>query len=85
MSDSNHQRHESSSGVTWVVSIIGALLVYALSVGPVVKISTALYGPKPPPSLIRTIEVVYAPLGYAVQYPAVQEFYDWYFKLWRVE
>jgi hypothetical protein len=85
MSDLEHERTESSSGVTWATSIIGTLLVYALSVGPVAKISIMLYGSTPPPAFIETVQVIYAPLALAMEFRTCADFYDWYFKLWGLK
>lgn len=62
--------------LVWLLLLL--LAAYVLSPGPVMK----LMGPNPP----IPIEVVYAPLAYAYDHiPAVQSFYDWYFKLWGIK
>jgi len=67
------------SGRSWAGWIIVfLLLLYALSVGPALK----LCGSKPPAAL----QVCYAPLEYLYRHVSiVEKFYDWYLKLWGIE
>ena len=54
------------------------LLVYALSPGPVIKLTSN----QPPP----VVEAAYAPLVFLYRnIPVVHSFYDWYFKLWDLK
>jgi len=73
---------ESRSGVWWGMWVTLSLLVlYALSVGPVVKLVNARGGR---PS--KALDTFYAPLEYAYDHSsAVKRFYDWYFRLWGVK
>jgi hypothetical protein len=74
---------------TYLVSFVMAIILYALSPGPVAK---AL---KPrtfiafitQSTLDRTLQITYAPLNYCrVRSPAVRRFYDWYIdKVWQAE
>jgi hypothetical protein len=62
--------------LVWLLLLL--LVAYAFSPGPVIK----LLGSNPP----MAIEAVYAPLIYLYDHvPAVQSFYDWYFKLWGIK
>lgn len=69
----------SPSGHSWAGWIgVSLLLLYALSVGPALKLCDS----KPPAAL----QVCYAPLEYLYRHVSVVEkFYDWYLKLWGVE
>jgi len=70
-------RHSGSrSFVLWPgLSLLGLLLLYVLSVPPVVRFNGGKLSP--------ALETFYKPLIFAYEHSdAVQKFYDWYFKLW---
>jgi hypothetical protein len=68
-------------GSLYLVSFAVAIILYALSPGPVVKYLIAHPITGPPP---RAYEIGYAPLTFCYNhFPLVHRFYDWYFKdLW---
>jgi hypothetical protein len=66
----------STSGFSRVVlAVVILLLLYALSIGPVLKFS----GRNPPPA----VGTIYAPLEYLINHVSVvRHFYVWYLGLW---
>jgi hypothetical protein len=85
MSDTADERSSGGSGATWVVSIVGVLVLYALSPAPVAKVLTVFYGRQPPPTVVEPFLLIYTPLFKSIEHvePA-RRFYEWYFKLWNL-
>ena len=82
MSDSADRR-SSGSGVTWASGVVGGLLLYALSIAPVVKLVTVIYGPFPPSYIERSLTFFYTPVGMLIGgIKPVEKFYLWYFERW---
>jgi hypothetical protein len=76
-STSAEPTESASAGVVWFLAMLGALVIYVLSVGPVARV----YGGSPP----AAVDTIYTPLAYLYRHvPAVHSFYDWYAKLWGV-
>lgn len=69
----------SRSRGSWTnLIVVTLLLLYALSVAPVMKLS----GGKPSAAM----SAFYAPLEFLYDnIPAVEKFYDWYLKIWGIE
>lgn len=86
MSDGTDPRSNRGAGATWAVSLMGALVLYALSPAPVYKVTIFIYPTGPPPAVINTLLIIYAPLSLVADHcePA-KRFYDWSFRLWRVQ
>ena len=74
---------ESRRGATsWLLWLVVALVVYVLSVGPMVKLSVML-GNR---SLRDALVITYSPLRAAYQKSsAVKHFFDWYLGVWGVK
>lgn len=66
-------------GVSYACILLIALLVYALSTGPVIRFSISRRVPLP------VITTVYAPLSALCRvWPPVQDFFDWYLEVWGI-
>jgi hypothetical protein len=69
-------------GGNWLIWLLAAFAIYALSFGPAARYFILASSP-PPPKVFNTI---YAPLRFLChKIPAVQTFYDWYIDLWLPE
>jgi hypothetical protein len=84
MSESRSQRSEGS-GATWVVSLLTALVLYALSPMPIIKVIIRTYGVNPPASVEKTFGVAYAPIGWLIEKnKPIRDFYGWYGEVWQI-
>jgi hypothetical protein len=79
-------RSEGFSFSTYLFCFAMAVVLYALSPGPIAKCARAAYGPTVPPFAARLAEIAYAPLTLCARhFPAVEHFYDWYMKdIWSL-
>ena len=74
--DSTQDERSGMPLVGWVLVLL--VLLYPLSVGPVVILSG---GQLTPP-----LEVFYSPLEFLYDHvPVVHEFYEWYFGVWGIK
>ena len=70
-------RNESGSRLTWLMWGVVAVVIYVLSIGPVVKFRLL---PNP------VAKVVYAPVALACGVPAIDRLIDWYvYYLWQAD
>jgi hypothetical protein len=77
-SDSTHDKGGGSLWILW--SVIGLLLAYPLSTGPVLKF--CISKGRPPPVIVA----LYTPLETLYnKSSAAHKFFDWYFHLWGIK
>ena len=83
--EKNEERCDEKSGVTasqFVIALLGMLVLYVLSVGPVVRLALEEKIP------FGTVEAMYAPLEWATETSigkkTLEPFFEWYgFELWK--
>jgi hypothetical protein len=79
--DASEEPSSRGSGgfFVWVFLLV-LLILYPLSVGPVVRLAFRI------PKLETAVQIVYAPIGFICEHCIpVDKFFDWYlFDLWRV-
>jgi len=74
-------RSDGFSFSTYLLCFGIAMILYALSPGPIAKCALAAYGSSVPPYVARAAEIAYAPIAICGRrFPAVEQFYNWYMK-----
>ena len=75
-----HRAKTPSSGTTWAVVSVVALVVYLLSPGFFV-VAHMRWGWDPPHALQKLTAVLYSPINLLAKWEPVANFYNWYFSL----
>jgi len=77
--DSGEGRGQGRRSAFWILWLVLAGVFYVLSVGPVAKLNDKGLIPD-------SVGVIYEPLGWASdRVPPLDQFLDWYLKLWGVK